>query len=648
MLKTIGILAHVDAGKTSFSEQLLFHAKEIKIAGRVDHQNTYLDNHVIERERGLTVYSDQASFKWNDSTYTIIDTPGHVDFSPEMERAVQVMDYAILLISAVDGIQAHTETIWHILRKHNVPTFFFFNKMDREEASKEKILKDIQTYLSANAFYLPSTYMKEEMEDGLIEWIAERDDQLLQTYLSDGYDASLWHATLKQQIKSGEWFPCFAGSALHDRGIHECFDQLDQLSETKYDEQAPFAGRVYKIRHDEHGNRLTFVKALAGTLSVRDEVCTKEETVEKVTQLYRAQCSHFEAVPHVQAGELFAVSGFSNCHVGDGIGAYTEVNVFELMPTLKAQVVYDDQLHEKEVLHHFRLLDREEPSLQVEWNEYFQEIYVHVMGVIQLEVIRATIQERFGYTVSFGKPHILYKESLQSEVIGYGHFEPLRHYAEVHIQIEPQERNSGVTFETICHESDLSNSYQRQVEQHVLENSHHGLLTGSPLTDVKCTLLTGRAHKEHTSGGDFKEAVYRALRQGLEKAENILLEPYYHVTIKVDQVHVGRVLADLTRANGSFEPPETIGTLTQVTGRVPVASFMDYPTTFASFTRGRGVLRLDYGGYDRCHNEQEVIKQIAYNKDSDPAYTSSSIFCAKGSGYSVPWDEAEEMMHCLK
>lgn len=646
-LKTIGILAHVDAGKTTFSEQLLYHANELKTAGRVDHKEAFLDRHVIEQERGLTVFSDQASFSWNGSTYTIIDTPGHVDFSPEMERSIQVMDYAVLMISSVDGIQAHTETVWNLLRKHHVPTFFFLNKMDRVEANAEQVLEDIQTHMSSDVFFYPSLYKEGEMNEEWIEWLAERDDELLHTYLDDGYDRALWHNTLKQKIRSGDLFPCFAGSALHDIGISDFLDHFDQLSETTYEEQAPFAGRVYKIRHDDRGNLLTFVKVLAGTLRVRDDIRTGNGSVEKVTQLYQTQGSQFEQVPNVQAGELVAISGLSNSQIGDGVGACLETNEFELVPTLKAQVIHDGERHAKEVLQDFQLLDQEEPSLQVEWNEYFQEIHLHVMGVIQLEIIATLIYERFGYEVSFSKPHILYKETVQSTVTGYGHFEPLRHYAEVHVQIEPQERNSGVTFETVCHENDLSNSYQRQVKQHILEKAHHGLLTGSPVTDVKCTLITGRAHQEHTSGGDFKEAAYRALRQGLEKAENLLLEPYYNVSIKVDQELIGRVLADLQRASGTFDPPETIGKHVQVTGRVPVATFMDYQAIFASFTGGKGVLRLVYGGYDRCHNEQEVIEQIAYDKDADPSYTSSSIFCARGKGYSVPWDEAEENMHCL-
>jgi len=645
MQKTIGVLAHVDAGKTTFCEQVLYHTKQIRQLGRVDHKDAFMDNHSIEKQRGITIFADQATFLFNDSTYTIMDTPGHVDFSPEMERAIQVMDYAVLIISAVDGVQGHTETVWRLLRKHHVPTFFFLNKTDREEANVESVISELRAQLSSDICDMKD-FSAERMDDVLIEWIAERDEMLLDTYMESGYEPEKWLRTMKRLIAECEIFPCGSGSALKDARVLEFLEKLDLLTETNYDAHSDFAARVYKILHDEQGRRFTFMKALSGTLEVRDEVCVHGE-VEKVTQIQAINGSQLKNVNEVHAGELFAVAGLAVCEAGDGVGAIEDKRKFELIPTLKAKVIHDAALHVKEVLRCFRLLDAEEPSLQIEWDEHFQAIYVHVMGVIQLEVLEEVVQERFGFKVSFGNPQILYKETIADSIVGYGHFEPLRHYAEVHLQIEPAERNQGITFDNECHANDLTIGYQNLVQQHVLEQDHHGILTGSPLTDVHVTLLTGRGHQEHTSGGDFREATHRALRQGLEKVQNILLEPYYDFKIKVNQDQIGRVLSDIQHASGSLDSPETLGGQVFVTGRVPVATFMDYQTTFASFTHGKGMLSLNFSGYDRCHNEEEVVELIGYNKDADPEYSSSSIFCAKGKGYTVSWKEAEKMMHCL-
>ncbi|WP_318616598.1 translation factor GTPase family protein [Sporosarcina sp. YIM B06819] len=646
MFKTIGILAHVDAGKTTFSEQLLYHTKSIKQRGRVDHKDAFLDSHAIEKERGITVFADQAIISYNNSTYTIIDTPGHVDFSPEMERAIQVMDYAIIIISAVDGIEGHTETVWQLLRKHQIPTFFFINKIDREGTDIESTLQEIRTNLSQDICNLTTSFNEGLMQEELIEFIAERDEALLETYMESGYDKELWLQTLKIMIRDNKVFACSSGSALKDLGIIEFFAKLDCLTETSYNDAEEFAAQVYKIRHDDSGNRVTFLKSVSGTLRVRDEVNYGELT-EKVTQIRVYNGSKFKTVDHVQAGELFAVTGLTNASIGDGVGALKEKVTFDLIPTLKSKVMFDASIHIKEVLRCFNLLDAEDPSLRVYWDEHFQEIHVHVMGIIQLEVLKEIVKERFQFTVSFGEPKILYKETIETTVNGYGHFEPLRHYAEVHLKIEPAERNSGISFDNVCHPNDLSIGNQNLVRHHLFERDHHGLLTGSALTDVKITLLTGRGHNEYTSGGDFREATHRALRQGLEQATNIILEPYYDYKIKVEVDHIGRVLSDIQQAHGSFDPPETIGGKVTVTGRVPVATFMNYSTTFASFTHGKGTLRLQFGGYDRCHNEEQVIEIIGYNKDADPEYTSISIFLAKGKGYPVPWDEAEVAMHCL-
>ncbi|WP_419957721.1 GTP-binding protein [Psychrobacillus psychrotolerans] len=641
MHKTIGILAHVDAGKTTFSEQLLYHTNTIRHRGRVDHQDSFLDSHTIEKNRGITIFADQGIFTYNNSTYYIIDTPGHVDFSPEMERAIQVMDYAIIIISAVDGIEGHTETVWQLLRKHHVPTFFFINKTDYEGTDPTSVLAEIRSTLSENVCDITTSFDEE-----LIEFLAERDEVLLETYMDSGFDKDLWKQTLKLMVKENKIFPCASGSALKDIGIVEFLEKLDSLTTTSYKSDDVFAAQVYKIRHDESGNRVTYLKLVNGTLKVRDSVTYNEQT-EKITQIRQYSGNKFKTTDQAIAGELVAVTGLTNASIGDGLGVFAQKTEFDMIPTLKSKVLFDASVHVKEILRCFKLLDAEDPSLRIFWDEYFQEIHVHVMGVIQLEVLEQIVLERFGFHVSFGEPEILYKETIGNSVHGYGHFEPLRHYAEVHLLIESAARNSGITFTNICHANDLSTGNQNLVKHHLFERDHHGLLTGSTLTDVKITLLTGRGHNEHTHGGDFREATYRALRQGLEKAENILLEPFYDFTIKVNMDLIGRILSDIQQAAGSFEPPENSGDNVFIKGRVPVATFMNYSTTFASFTHGKGSLSLVYGGYDRCHNTEEIIDRLGYNKEADPEYTSTSIFCAKGKGYPVYWHEAEAVMHCL-
>lgn len=641
MHKTIGILAHVDAGKTTFSEQLLYHTNTIRQRGRVDHQDSFLDSHTIEKNRGITIFADQGIFSYNNSTYYIIDTPGHVDFSPEMERAIQVMDYAIIIISAVDGIEGHTETVWQLLRKHQVPTFFFINKTDYEGTDPASILAEIRATLSEDVCDITNTFDEE-----LIEFIAERDEALLETYMDNGFDKVIWTRALQRMIKENKIFACASGSALKDIGIVEFLDKLDLLTITSYNADDAFAAQVYKIRHDESGNRVTFLKLVNGTLKVRESVTYNGQT-EKITQIRLYSGNKFKTADQALAGELVAVTGLTIASIGDGIGAISEKTKFDMIPTLKSKVLFENSIHVKEVLRCFKLLDAEDPSLRVFWDEYFQEIHVHVMGVIQLEVVEQIVLERFNFRVSFGDPKILYKETIDNAVRGYGHFEPLRHYAEVHLLIEPAERNSGITFANVCHANDLSIGNQNLIRHHLFERDHHGLLTGSALTDVKITLLTGRGHNEHTHGGDFREATYRALRQGLEKAGNILLEPYYDFTIKVHMDLIGRVLSDIQQAAGTFEPPENVGKNVVVKGRVPVSTFMNYSTVFASFTHGKGSLSLVFGGYDRCHNTDEIIQTIGYDKEADPEYTSTSIFCAKGKGYPVYWNEAEAAMHCL-
>lgn len=647
---TIGMFAHVDAGKTTLAEQLLYHTNSIRERGRVDHKDAYLDSHDIERARGITVFADQAVMSYNGTAYYLIDTPGHVDFSPEMERAIQVMDYAILVVSAVEGVQGHTETVWQLLRKHRVPTFFFLNKTDRTGADVNRVLEEIRQHLTPDACLITGSFAGGLVGEPLAESLAERDERLLDAFLSGGGDQAFWLEALKELVRSSRLYPCVSGSALQDTGVKEFLEQLHLLTEADYDRQAPFGGRVYKIRHDKSGTRFTYIKALSGSLKVREELCYGEGeglVCEKTTRLMLVNGSKMQAVEQVSAGDLFAVIGLSEAEAGQGVGLYSDKLSYDLVPALTSRVIFPESLPVKDVLKAFRILNAEDPSLNVIWEESLQEIHIHVMGVIQLEVLQQLVKDRFGFDVVFGRPEILYKETISSPVKGYGHFEPLRHYAEVHLLLEPRERGSGMTFRNASHVHDLSIGNQNLIETHLFEREHHGLLTGSPLTDVRITLLTGAAHNEHTHGGDFREATFRALRQGLEKADNVLLEPFYEYKIKVELDHLGKVLSDLQRASGQFDPPQTTAAHAVVTGRVPVATFMDYSTELAAFTHGRGSIQLVFAGYDRCHNEQEVIERKAYRKDADPLYTSSSIFCAKGAGYTVSWDEAEAKMHLL-
>ncbi|OCA82860.1 GTP-binding protein [Pseudobacillus wudalianchiensis] len=647
MKKTIGIFAHVDAGKTTFSEQLLYHTNSIKQRGRVDHQDAFLDSHEIERQRGITVFADQGRMSYGDSIYYLIDNPGHVDFSSEMERSIQVLDYAIIIISAVEGVEGHTETVWQLLSKHHIPVFFFINKIDRAGADVERVLEEIRTDLAEDAFDITEAFNEGEMSEDLVEFVAEREEALLEQYLERGYEKELWLDTMIQLIVERKIFPCASGSALQDIGIQAFLDKLDQLTVTDYSKDEPFSGRIYKVQHDQNGTRIAFIKAISGTLRVREEIKYGDDLTEKVTQIRHYNGSKFKTTDQAEAGELFAVTGLSKACAVDGVGLLKQKTAYEMVPTLKSKVMADSSVHIKEVLRCFHMLDIEDPSLNVIWEESLQEIHIHVMGAIQLEILKQVVQERFHFDVSFGDPEIIYKETIQKTVTGYGHFEPLGHYAEVHLKLEPAERNSGISFESGCHVNDLTIGNQNLVRHHLFEKEHNGLLTGSALTDVNITLLTGRAHNKHTSGGDFREAAYRALRQGLEKAENMLLEPYYQFKIKVELDQMGKVLADIQTAYGHFDPPKTEGDKAIITGKVPVATFMNYSTELAAFTQGKGMINLVFGGYDRCHNEQEVVERIGYNKDADPEYSSSSIFCSKGHGYTVAWDEAEAKMHGL-
>ena len=648
MKKKFGIFAHVDAGKTTFSEQILYYTKSIRKKGRVDYKEAFLDSQKVEKERGITVFSDVGTFSYDGDTYYLIDTPGHIDFSPEMERTLSILDYAILVVSAVEGIQGHTETLWNLLKNRKIPTFIFINKIDRVGADVNKVYQQLKRRFSEDICLLSNNSLM-NLSDEEIEFIAGKDEELLNLYFEDNYNNQLWINKLKFLVKERQIFVASSGSALLDQGVREFLDIFNKLTMTNYELADIFTGKVFKIRYDEKGTRITYIKALSGLLKVKDELVYNhngEEIREKVNEIRAYNGVKYEIKDVASEGDVFAVTGISNMKAGMGIGI--EDSTEEMIPTLTAKVLYDSTVNIKEVLKYLKILESEEKTLNVQYDEILKEMHINVMGKIQLEVLKEIIQERFNLNVEFDKPEILYKETIGNEVNGYGHFEPLRHYAEVHLKLLPGERGEGIVFENRCHNDYLTPGQQNLIKTHIFEKKHRGILTGSEIDDIKVILITGRAHIKHTEGGDFREATKRALRQGLDSAENILLEPYYNFKIEVDNQLLGRVLSDVQKMNGTFNEQQSVGDRVIITGRGPVATFMDYSLEFQALSKGKGGLSLMYGGYDVCHNSEEVIERIGYNKDADPEYTSSSIFCAKGVGYSVKGDEVVNYMHCLK
>ena len=665
MNKTIGVLAHVDAGKTTFCEQLLYHTKSIRNRGRVDNKDTFLDNHEIERQRGITIFSEQGKFIYNNSNYNLIDTPGHIDFSPDMERAISIMDYAIVIISAVEKIQPHTKTVFRLLKKYKIPVFFFGNKIDREGANIEKLIEDIKLNLSEDVIDI-STNLNIDNEinlsEEIIEFIAERDEELLDKYLNGEYDEELWINKLIKSIKNCDIYPFFKGSALQDIGIEDFIKKLDYLTYTNYQGNNNFIGKVYKVRYDENKNRLTYIKAISGNLKVKDELkyIIKDEVItEKINNIRVYNSNKYENVNEVFAGQIFAVTGLTNIMHNEYIlDKNLDINKFyenysidkeiDIVPTLKCKIKFDESLNIKEVLNVFKILNDEEPALNVKWNENLKEIHIHVMGKIQLEILKEIVKNRFNIDVDFGKCEILYKETLKVKTIGYGHFEPLGHYAEVHLLIEPSTRNSGIIFKSNAHVDDLTIGHQNLIKTHIFEKEHNGILGGYPLTDINITLITGRTHTKHTSGGDFRQATLRALRQGLEQVDNLLLEPFYKFKIDIGIDYIGRVLSDIQKMSGTFKDPIISEETCIIEGRGPVSTFMDYQLELISFSKGTGSISFIFDGYDECHNRDEILENRNYDKDSDSEYTSNSIFCSKGQGYIVKGREAKEYMHCLK
>ena len=627
----VGILAHVDAGKTTLSEGMLYTSGAIRTMGRVDNRDAFLDTYALERERGITIFSKQAVFPLGTTQVTLLDTPGHVDFSPEMERTLQVLDYAILVISGADGVQGHTRTLWNLLRRYEIPTFVFVNKMDQKGTDAEVLLQELKNVL----------------EEGCVDFSAKRDahfyeetavcsEDALEEFLEIG---RLKKETLQELFLDRQLFPCFFGSALRLEGVKEFVEQMQELIKVPaYPET--FGAKVFKIARDEAGNRLTYLKITGGSLKVKAVI-----EGQKVNQIRIYSGEKYEAVNEVEAGSICAVTGLSDTYPGEGLGAEQGTYLPVLEPVLNYQVIPTEGDDPILLLPKLRELEEEEPQLHIVWEEALQEIHVQLMGEVQLEVLKTLIYERFGAEVEFGQGNILYKETIQNTVEGVGHFEPLRHYAEVHLLLEPGEPGSGVQCMSVCSEDLLDRNWQRLILTHLMETEHRGVLTGAPITDIRITLVSGKAHLKHTEGGDFRQAVYRAVRQGLKQADSVLLEPYYEYRLELPSENVGRAMTDIERMHGTFGLPQTEADRTILTGMAPVSTMRDYQKEVHAYTRGNGTLQCTLKGYAPCHNTEEVLAATGYDSERDTLHPTGSVFCAHGAGFLVPWYEVKEYMH---
>lgn len=626
----VGILAHVDSGKTTLSEAMLYTAGKIRKLGRVDHKDAYLDTDAQERERGITIFSKQAVFTYDGMEITLLDTPGHVDFSAEMERTLQVLDYAILVINGMDGVQSHTDTLWKLLKRYEIPTFIFVNKMDMEGTDKDAVFQNIRKKLDGDCVDFSSGDRDEQ--------IAMADERLLDTYLDSGMVEveDIIEAILDRKI-----FPCFWGSALKLSGVQELLDAMNTyMVMPAYN--AEFGGRIFKISRDAKGERLTYMKVTGGSLKCREQI---EGTEGKVNQIRIYSGARYETVEEASAGTVCAVTGLGETSAGQGVGCEQE-NVFVgLEPVLSYKVSYPEDKDAVVVLRDIRQLEEEEPELHVEFAQETGEIFVKVMGQVQLQVLTQIIKDRFGYLISFGMGRIIYKETLAEPVMGVGHFEPLRHYAEVHLLMEPLEPGSGMQFDTICSEDVLDKNWQRLILTHLEEKEYRGVLTGAPITDMKITVTAGRAHQKHTEGGDFRQATYRAVRQGLMMGECRLLEPVYAFRLEIPTEMTGRAMNDITRMHGRFAQSEIEGEMSILTGTAPVATMQEYQQDVTAYTRGQGKLSCTLQGYEPCHNEDEVLAASTYDPELDMANPASSVFCAHGAGYIVDWYDVYDMMH---
>lgn len=631
----VGLLAHVDAGKTPLSESILYQSGAIRNLGRVDHQDAFLDTDEMERERGITIFSKQAVLTWKDTEITLLDTPGHVDFSAEMERVLQVLDCAVLVISGADGVQGHTETLWKLLTRYGIPVFLFVNKMDQEGTDCGKLLAELKSRFSEGCIDFGRV---ETGAEEVIEEIAVCDEQTMEEYLEKGSVAA---ASIRRLVAERKIFPCYFGSALHLQGVEELMNGICTYQMQK-EYPAVFGAKVYKIARDGQGNRLTYLKVTGGTLKVKDVI---GENGDKVNQIRVYSGEKYELLSEADAGKVCAVTGLAETYPGQGLGAEKDSELPILEPVLTYRIILPDDCNVHTMLRDLKLLEEEEPELHVVWIEKSQEIHVQLMGDVQIEILQRIIKERFGVLVEFGEGSIVYKETIAAPVEGVGHFEPLRHYAEVHLRLEPGERGSGIQFDSECSEDVLDRNWQRLVLTHLEEKEHKGVLTGSVITDMKITLTSGKAHLKHTEGGDFRQATYRAVRQGLKKAESVLLEPYYEFRIELPSENVGRAMTDIQNRFGKFEAPETLGEMTVLTGIAPVSTLSGYQKDVIAYTGGRGRISLTLKGYDLCHNQEEVVAARGYDSELDLANPTGSVFCAHGAGFVVDWDEVEEYMH---
>ncbi len=638
----LGLLAHVDAGKTTLSEAMLYEGGQLRRLGRVDHQDAFLDTDVQERERGITIFSKQAVLPLEHTEFTLLDTPGHVDFSSEMERTLQVLDYAVLVISGTDGVQSHTRTLWRLLERYNVPTFLFINKMDLDGADHDKVLAELQK-LSTGCVDFTSPEAERD------ENIAVCDEDTLAHYLETG---EVECPEIKRLIKNRKLFPCWFGSALKLDGVKELLNGLEMYTEMPEYPKA-FGAKVFKIAHDNQGARLTYLKITGGALPVKMVLkggAGENVWAEKADQLRIYSGGKFRLAEEVTAGGVCTVTGLTHTYPGQGLGAEEDTPVPVLESFLTYQVFLPDGMEPHTAVRCLRVLEEEDPQLHVVWNEQLHEIHVQIMGAVQLEVLQRVLKERFKMEVTFGTGSIVYRETIEEPVEGMGHFEPLRHYAEVHLRLEPGQRGSGITFSSDCPTDLLGKNWQNLIRTHVFEKKHKGILTGSELCDVHITLLNGRAHIKHTEGGDFREATYRAIRQGLEQLAAaggcVLLEPYYSFEAAVQPEQLGRLMADLQRMECSFEPPVTEEDGVLLCGRGPAQALSGYGLEFISYTRGKGLLSLSFDGYEPCAHPQQVIEEIGYDAKHDLQNPSFSVFCSHGAGFPVPWQEVPAYIHC--
>lgn len=629
----IGILAHVDAGKTTLSEALLYNAGITKALGRVDKGNAYLDTDELEKQRGITIFSKQAEFIWKDLEVTLVDTPGHVDFSAEMERTLQILDYAILVISAANGVQSHTRTLWELLKMYKVPTIIFVNKMDMPDTDKALLLSELKSKLDDGC--IDFTDIQEVMSN---EEVAMTNESLMEEFLSCG---KIDIEDIKRGISDREIFPCHFGSALKNDKITDLLDGLNTyINEKKYPDK--FGAKVYKINRDSQGNRLTYLKVTGGVLRVKDII---DDSEEKINQIRIYSGDKYRTANEIYAGEVCAVTGLTKTYSGENLGIENENNDVILEPVLMYRVVLPQGIDAAMMLPKLKQLEEEDPTLSIKWNEELKEIQVCLMGEVQIEILKKLVLDRFNVAIEFDQGNVVYKETISNTVEGVGHFEPLRHYAEVHLRLEPGEIGSGLTFATECSEEVLAKNWQRLILTHLQEREHKGVLTGSGITDMKITLVSGRAHLKHTEGGDFRQATYRAVRQGLKMAQSVLLEPYYDFRLEIPTEMLGRAMTDIERIYGKINPPENYGEYSVITGYAPVVTMRKYREDIAAYTKGQGKITCTLKGYLPCHNQEEIVEAYGYDSEADIFNPTGSVFCTHGAGFYVSYDKVYEYMH---